>query len=346
MDILIFEDDELQILIDVIKNLQILYHPIYAPNGKIDDDDLHKLEKSEVMIILDSNLLSPIYDIAKNGEAKDRDGLLKVSALILFSRFLRAQITSGFALIENEMNNKKTLSSLEKNEYFLYAVNDIPSMVWKKIAFGEIDKIPEISLSYNPEQENAFKIERNLHYVMHKIAVLKIVYFLRQNDMDPFDKFMNFMEWYVKNLILTESLMVYAAMVFADINGIKKPKHHNSKDFGKVLEGIENQAWDFHYLSQWSTLFNSKDKIFFFATNDDTLKNIIINSIPFGEGIKAVLSIFHTHKNHEIFKEFYRHNLGKNRVKPFELSDNDLVDFLEKKFSIEKREFEEYLNEK
>lgn len=39
-------------------------------------------------------------------------------------------------------------------------------------------------------------------------------------------------------------------MVFGNVEGVKAPKNINSSNYSKVLNGIENQAWDIHNLSQ------------------------------------------------------------------------------------------------
>lgn len=42
--------------------------------------------------------------------------------------------------------------------------------------------------------------------------------------MQPIDKFIGFMNWYTDHLDISESIMVYAAMVFANIPNVSPPK--------------------------------------------------------------------------------------------------------------------------
>lgn len=63
-------------------------------------------------------------------------------------------------------------------------------------------------------------------------------------------KWYYFFNWYIDNLLICENLIVYAAMVFGNVEGVKAPKNINSSNYSKVLNGIENQAWDIHHLSQ------------------------------------------------------------------------------------------------
>lgn len=51
MVILVFEDEEIQKLFDVINQLQIIFHPKYASNGKINVHDFFKIRKKEPIII-------------------------------------------------------------------------------------------------------------------------------------------------------------------------------------------------------------------------------------------------------------------------------------------------------
>ena len=346
MSMLIFEDNEMQELLDTINQIQILFHPIYAPNGTISAHDYFELIKKDVIIILDNNLVSPIYEVMKNGKTKNENGLKYAAILLLFSKCIHARVSSGFALIENEMNRKSKISSDEKNEFFLQAIDNIHPMVWKKYVYGEINKLEFKPLdSINVKKTEVFNIEENIHFKIHKITLLKIVYYLRNTDLEPFEKFTNFLNWYFDNLIITESMVVYAAMIFSGVSGIKPPKNCFSDSFTKIISGIENQAWDMHHLSQWSTFYKNEEnnKVFFFATNDITLKHILVNSIPLGEWYNVIPKIFSSKKQKEEIEQICEAKLGKNRIKPFELSDSNINIILDKLLESETKALKDYI---
>lgn len=331
MNALIFEYDEILQLIDALSNMQILFHPKYMETGVITDNSFSELRSKDVMIFIDSNILSPIYELARYGKTNDKNGLVIASVLILFSKILGARITSGLALIENESNSKQSVSSEEKLQYYLHAIDNIPPMLWKEIAWGNIDTLPEQYVLKNLEinDDNVFKIKNNIHFMQHKIAMIKMVYLLKTQGYG-FEVYYEFFNWYIDNFVICESLIVYAAMVFGNVEGVKAPKNINSTNFTKVLSGIENQAWDIHYLSQWSTFYGHEkefNKVYLFATNDITLKHIIVNSV-FGESIDSICCVFSEKKQYEKIISLVKSKLGSNRICP--LDRNNIKETMQK----------------
>ena len=77
MSVLILEDNEPDILINNINQLQIVYHPKYAPCGKFAIKDLFNFSKKEIMVIVDNNIVSPICDLAKKAFFQIRINRLK-----------------------------------------------------------------------------------------------------------------------------------------------------------------------------------------------------------------------------------------------------------------------------
>lgn len=329
MGALIFEYEEVLQLVEALNNMQILFHPKYMEIGKIEMNNLSELRSKDIMIFIDSNILSPIYELSKYGKTNDENGLIIASSLILFSKIIGARITSGLALIENESNSKQAISSKEKVQYYLHAINNFPPMLWKDITWGNIDTIPvQFRLknikenNIDDKSDNVYKIENNIHFIQHKIALIKMVYLLKTEGYS-FETFYYFFNWYIDNLLICESLIVYAAMVFGNIEGVKAPKNINSSNYNKVLNGIENQAWDIHHLSQWSTFYGHEDefnKVNFFATNDTTLKYIIINSI-FSESIDSICCVFNDDKQCEKIISLVNSKLGSNRICPLDIKN-------------------------
>lgn len=60
MDILVFEDDELDTLYSVINKLQLIFHPYICPNGELDFHKIMELQSSDkdIIILVDNNLAS------------------------------------------------------------------------------------------------------------------------------------------------------------------------------------------------------------------------------------------------------------------------------------------------
>lgn len=315
-----FVDEEINI-IEVANELCMLFHPFYAREGRLSWKNIHELQQMEVFVLADNNIVSPICEIVKNGTLTNKERLKKVAAFVTLTKYLNAPMTSGLALIENDTAGKASTSAEENRQLFLYGIDNIPSNIWKELALGQIDRIPEIFLKeyrYEPS-EKKYSFSEELHYLCHKAAITKIVSILRSPEKDSFQRFYNFFDWYIDHLILSENLIAYAALLFGGRSGVAKPKKYNSLSFDKVVEGIDNQTWDIFYLSQWSTFYyyEQDDQVFMFASDDKTTKEILRNSLPPGKVQETISEIFHTASQKSAIEKLYVDKLGDNRKRPF-----------------------------
>lgn len=343
MNVMVFENDELNILIEVINKLQILYHPTYAPDGKFNLDVIIKLQNMNTMIFVDNNFLSPIYELVTTGSLRNEKQLLKVAAMVLFSKFLNARATCGLALFENDTAEKSTISAEEKRQAFIYAFDKIPPFIWKQLAFGVIDSIPETFRSdFFIEQDKAnYKNNDELHYLMHRVSIMKIVHLLKDSELDGFKKFTTFFEWHADNLIIAESVLVYALLVYGNIDHAHAPKNYNSGDFCKVISGINNQAWDMFYLTHWSTYYYDEhdDNVYMFATDDITQKMIVVNNHP--NGFVDIASTIFSSKNQKAkLIDLFNSKLGINRVNPLkDKTKEQKIEYIKNLYKITEEEF-------
>ena len=59
------------------------------------------------------------------------------------------------------------------------------------------------------------------------------------------------------------------------------------------------------------------------ATDDNTLKMIVANSIPDGQSRVLIDYLFNTPSQQKIIDDFYEEKLGINRKKPFEKNEHE-----------------------
>lgn len=322
MSVLYFEDNELDDMYHAINDLQICFHPIYAPEGKFTVKSTFELQAydKDVTIIADKNLVSPICEIAKNGTLIDKYRLQKAALFVTWTKYLNARLTCGIGLLENDTAGLSTATGEENRLQFLHALDNIPAMIWKDIAFGYRDAVPDAFLYkgavYN---HHDFILDDNLLFLSNEAAIVKIVEFIRTPYMQPIDKFIGFMNWYTDHLDISESIMVYAAMVFANIPNVSPPKKAQSKSFDEVQKGVKNQAWDITYITTWSMLYYNETQgaCNMFATDDTTQKIIIVNVIPTGQCANAIDAIFTTKAQRKKLKELADTKLGAARIRPF-----------------------------
>lgn len=322
MSFLYFEDDELDILYQAINNQQICFHPTYAPEGKFSVKDSFQLQSDDkdITVIADKNLVSPICEIAKNGTLTDKHRLQKVALFVTWTKYLNARLTCGIGLLENDTAGLSTATGEENRLQFLHGVDNIPAVIWKDIAFGYRDAVPEVFL-YNGivTKNQSYNLDDHLLLLSNEVAITKIVELIRTPNMQPIDKFISFMNWYTDHLDIAESIMVYAAMVFASIPNVSPPKKAQSKSFDEVQKGVKNQAWDITYITTWSMLYynEAQESCNMFATDDVTQKIIIVNVLPPGQCAEAIDAIFTTKAQRKKLKELAETKLGAARVRPF-----------------------------
>ena len=95
MPLHVFEDDELDILIEAVNAMQLCFHPRYAPDCHFLVHDLFELSNNidDVLILADKNIISPICEIAITGSHKSKAQLVLVSQrpILQASRTLQAK---------------------------------------------------------------------------------------------------------------------------------------------------------------------------------------------------------------------------------------------------------------
>lgn len=322
MSFLYFEDDELDSLYNAINNLQICFHPIYAPEGKFTVKASFELQSDnkDITVIADKNLVSPICEIAKNGTLSDKYRLQKVALFVTWTKYLNARLTCGIGLLENDMAGLSTATGEENRLQFLHGVDNVPAVIWKDIAFGYRDAIPDVFLYRGTvTKKQRYRLDTHLLLLSNEAAIIKIVEIIRTPNMQPIDKFICFMNWYTNHLDIAESIMVYAAMVFANTPNVSLPKKAQSKSFDEVKKGVKNQAWDITYITTWSMLYYNETQgaCNMFATDDITQKIIIVNVIPPGQCTETIDAIFKTKAQRKKLKKLAETKLGTARIRPF-----------------------------
>ena len=328
MGILIFEDDDLDLLHEVVNKLQICFHHKYAPNGHFSAHSLFELQgdNKNVRIIADRNIVSPVCEIATKGKLSDTHRMQKIAMFVTWTKYIRAQLSSGLGLYESDTSGLSTVSGEENRLQFLHGVDKIPSQFWKWLAFGEIDEIPEQYLYKKDKVRNIkYDFSDNLLYLSNKAAVIKITQLIRTPNLKGVDKFLTFMEWYSDHMDIAESVVLYAACVFMEANYVANPKHSKSRNFQKAMAGIENQAWDITYLTAWSMQYRyeSGNDITMFATDDITQKVITVNILPPGECGAALRVIFGNDQDYDRIAALWDKKLGPSRIRPFSIRKNE-----------------------
>ncbi len=227
-------------------------------------------------------------------------------------------VSAGLAIKEKATSLQDLLNAKIELQEFNNIFSYYPSMLWLRLAEGEIDSITPCPLDKKPYETNIDYTESDDHLLMHISEMLHIVYLNKQCDLSPAEKMLKFLEWNYRYLLLSETTLVYAAMLFTNQFEIKAPKYSGSYAIDKVFEGCKNQAWDLTYLSDWSCFHyeeDNMDTIFLFATNDYLLKRIFINTYAEG-GVNALLHTVFDQRDYDKIIDFIIDHQGECRNKP------------------------------
>jgi len=319
MSFLVMDGEEYNFIWETICNLQLIFHPRYSCEGKIDYKALSSLKNNKkIIVMLDRNLLSSLLKLSRDGYLQDENEMRIIALLMTWMIMNNFPASAGLALKEyaTKINNvtKPKLELREFNNIFDY----YPSMMWLRLAVGAIDKIPMCSLPIEPFITEIEYNEEDDHLLMHIAEMLHVVYLCKRHDLSPVEKMVNFLKWNYKYLLICESTLVYIAMLFTNQSGIKAPKYSGSNDIEKILNGCKNQAWDLNYLSNWSCFHydeKTMDDIFIFATNDIQLKKIFINTYADGDIGVLIKTVFSKGDSQKIY-DIINANQGNKRVKP------------------------------
>ncbi len=319
MSFLIMEGEECNFIWKTVCSLQLIFHPRYSREGKIDYKAISSLKNSKKgYVMFDRNLLSGLLKLSRDGYLKDEMEMRIIALLMTWMIMNNLSASAGLALKEYATN----INDVREPKLELRAFNNIfdyyPSMTWLHLAEGTINNIPVCSLPIEPFITEIRYNEEDDHLLMHIAEMLHVVYLCRKRDLSPLEKMIDFLNWNYKYLLISESTLTYVAMLFTNQIGIKGPKNYGSDDINRILNGCRNQAWDLNYLSNWSCFHyyeKTMDEIFLFATNDNQLKMIFINTYADG-GIGALIETIFSKKDSQKIFDLINANQGSNRIKP------------------------------
>lgn len=318
MSFLILEDDEPQKIWDSINNVQLVFHPIYATTGSFNYSEFLNLNREkEVIVFLDRNLLSSLLTLTRNGDLTDDREKRIIALLMLWSQMNELSVSPGIAIMENASRENNSYNAKIELRNFNGIFDFYPTQIWLYLTDGRIDKIPKYNFSNMPYENTISYHESSDHFLMNYASMLHLVNIYRHSEMDSVEKLLAFLNWNFENLLISQYITTYVVLLFSNQMGIKSPKHANSKVFEKIEKGCINQAWDLTYLSSWSTLYwdeGNMNEVFLFATCDNLLKQIFINTHSGGDLFDLINAVF-PRKNADRIIQFYSEKIT-NRVKP------------------------------
>ena len=280
---LIIDDKDMIFIWDTIQQIQVIFHPEIAPYGKFNFKKFFEIKRNKsIILFVDRNILSGLLKFCEKGSLRDKGESQILGLIMTWTEMNDIAISAGLAVQERATQTQNQEEGLKELQKFLEILVAYPGQTWLSIAEGKETEIVPMSFSGATAKNITVDYSNGCdHYFMMVASMLHIVNIYRKSDVKPVDKIINYLRWTYDNLLLSQYALVYAVLLFTGQDNIKAPKGANTNDINRIVSGCENQAWDISYLSNWSTFYwNNEEysKEFIFATNDNLLKRIFINT--------------------------------------------------------------------
>ena len=310
MSFVIFEDDEYNEFFARLKNSKMILHPIHSIDGEMDHSLVMDINKRESFLILDRNIVSYLMTILTVGKLENKETMQSVASVICFGLMKGMNISSGFALCEYSYHQKNSDMVQKELNLFLSIFEDNPIQTWLDLALGKIDRInvwksgefivrdPQSTFDMEPDQ-----------FLMHKAELLHLVSLLKNPNLKNHEKVIRFLNWIEDFGVISIYMLNYVLHIFSKKSQVIKPLKGINGTIDDILKICENQAWDFAYLSIWSSFYwdeADNNQLWLFATNDTNLKSIfsLTNSNNQDEYIELITSLYSRSESNEILSVF------------------------------------------
>ena len=316
---MLLDAEDMNFLWKTIQDQQVVFHPTIAPDGNIDYKKFFASKAQKPFILfVDRNILSSLLKLCERGSLKNKGESQLVGVIMAWAEMNDIAISAGLAVRERASQLHSQKEGLIELQKFLEIFDTYPGQMRLEVAEGQRTEIPTITYSQKPAQNISVDYaDGGDHYDMAVASLLCVVRLYRNTGLSAAEKVKQFFGWMYDHLLISEYLLVYAAMLFTGQDGIKAPKHTNSNDLDKIVAGCENQAWDISYLTNWSKLYSDTSSYaeeFLFATNDILLKRIFINKNG-PNGYNGLLFELFSKKEYNQLMDFIEEKM-MNRIKP------------------------------
>ena len=130
-------EKDIKFLWSAIRELQVVFHPVISPDGKVDFKKLTTTTKKPCLFI-DRNILISLLKLCEKGSLKNKDESQLVALLITWAEINDMPISAGLAIMEGATQiHSEEKARLELQKY-QEAITSYPSIMWLRMAKGMI----------------------------------------------------------------------------------------------------------------------------------------------------------------------------------------------------------------
>ena len=148
---LLIDGEDMNFLWNTIQNLQIVFHPNIAPDGRFDFKKFFasKSEKTFILFI-DRNILISLLKFCEKGSLKNKGESQIVGLIMAWAEMNNIAISAGLAIRERSCQLNSQEEGLIELQKFFEIFNSYPRRIWLEVAEGVRTDVPPIAYSKRP----------------------------------------------------------------------------------------------------------------------------------------------------------------------------------------------------
>lgn len=213
---LIMKNEDFNYIWDTIQQLQIIFHPQIAPDGKFDFKKFFEIKsKKPIILFVDRNILSGLLNFCEKGNLRDKEESQILGVIMTWTEMNDIAISAGLAVQERATQTNNQEEGLRELQKFLEIFEVYPGQIWLRIAEGQDTEIPPIIFSDTSAKNITVDYSSGCdHYYMMVASMIHIVKLYRRRDMKSVDKIIEILGWTYDNLLLSQYALAYATLLF------------------------------------------------------------------------------------------------------------------------------------
>ena len=239
----------------------------------------------ELRALLDNNILTRVISLALGDSVPEEENQSKAyilsSAVMAFLIIGRFEIEHRIAIQEQLFS--ATHSQAESALHQFQVANNIRVREWidialgrkKKISSSEIDDSKARIASANCENDKVDSSKLISDWKINYCFVLKAAEIWKSSS-NNLNNFCKFIHWMKEEWLFSHCPTIFAMIFFSPNRYPKMIKGINSPLEQKLIQGLQNAAWDLTHIRAWSNFYqsNSLDRLWLLCSNDFALRSI------------------------------------------------------------------------
>ena len=294
---------------DINPIMEIVRHndPFVLSPSTIDDrydimGYIHAAQNSgvELRAMLDNNILTRVISLASGNsvpkEEHQANAYLLSSAVMAFLIIGRFEIEQRISIHEKRFSSSR--SQAERELHISRVADNICVKEWIDIALGRKKEISRDEIDdsetrvANVNYENAEKSfsqiitpwKINYYFVMKATEIWK-------SSSDNVDNACKFIHWMEREWFFAAVPSVFVMVLFSPNRYSKMIKGIDSPTKEKLINGLQNAAWDLTYIRMWSSFYQTSNlnRLWLLCTNDTALHSIAKKQFEVSEQSKNIV---------------------------------------------------------